>query len=85
MSTLKIAMVHPEGTLHAEVCTHLEYGDLDPTWYVDAAHIEHPPGQKLRDLTDDEITALDDQKDATFNQAVGEAYKEWERDYDPTP
>lgn len=77
-----------EGTLIAELIREggslsNYYGDDPLIWYIDAAYIEDKDGEKVRDLTDEEIESLQD--DSTFCAYAFEAIAEDERDYDPTP
>ena len=57
---------------------------LDPlSWYVDAAWLVDDAGQKIRDLTEEEVQRLE--KNAGFGLKVIEAMLEYEKNYDPTP
>jgi hypothetical protein len=61
------------------------HGDDPLIWYVDAAWLEDDKGNKVRDLTNEEIQALDGEKSPkAFVDAVYETFHEDEAEHDPT-
>lgn len=86
---ISVQLKHPEGNLVAELCREggtisNYYGDDPLEWYIDAAWIENAAGEKLRDLTDDEMNHFQNE-DQKFIDAAYEAFHDAEENYDPSP